>query len=93
MIKLLSHFVNPFGFKKGKTEHFRCKFRVIYSFDLFIKYKGQKTPFKILSWPVVGGIVGYQACQGFCYVYLELVCHKILGHSGIWTIFDGELFL
>ena len=45
----------------------------------------------LLLWTVVGGRVGYQAWQEFCCVWLELVCHKCLGQSGIWTSFDGEL--
>ena len=35
---------------------------------------------------------GYQALQEFCCVWLELVCHKCLGQSGIWTSFNGELY-
>ena len=61
-------------------------------FNKFTQLKGEKNLFtSFLLWIVVGGRVGYQAWQEFCYVWLELVCHKCLGQSDIWTSFNGEL--
>ena len=64
----------------------------LYLFLLSIYSKqGTGNPYLLLLWTVVGGRVGYKAWQEFCCVCLELVCHKCLGVSGIWTSFDGEL--
>ena len=52
----------------------------------------EKKLFLLLLWAVVGGRVGYQALQEFCCVWLELVCHKCFGQSGIWTSLDGKLW-
>ena len=51
----------------------------------------EKNTFLLLLLTVVGGRVDYQAWQEFCRVLLELVCHKCLGQSDIWTSLDGEL--
>ena len=80
-----------FCFRKGKTKNFSKQFRaVFFLLSIYLK-QGTRNPYSLLLWTVVGGRVGYKAWQEFCCVCLELVCHKCLGVSGIWTSFDGEL--
>ena len=64
----------------------------IYIYLLIYSIHGTETTIIISLLTVVGGRVGYQAWQELCCVWLELVCHKCLGQSGIWTGFDGELW-
>ena len=93
MIKLKNHCVISFGFRKGKTEHFSFQFRAISSFFLInlLNTRDRTKPYLLLYWTVVGGRVDYQAWQEFFCVWLELVCHKCLVQSGIWTSLNGEL--
>ena len=88
----LSHCVIPFGFKKGKTEIFSYQFRAISSFLINLLVPWTKKNHLILLWTMVVGKVVCQAWQEFCRVWLELVCHKRLGQSGIWITFNRELW-
>ena len=48
-------------------------------FDQFTQYKGQKKPYLLLLWTVVGGRVGNQAWQEFCCVWCSWCATSVLG--------------
>ena len=69
MIKLYDHRVNPFGFRKGKTGKFYYQLRANFFLKTFYSKLGtEKEEDFLLLWNLVGGRVGYQASQEFCYV-------------------------
>ena len=71
MIKLQTHCVILFGFRKGKTGNLCYQLRAISCFLInLLNTRDRKKPNLLLFWTVFGGRVGNQA--KFCCVWLEL---------------------
>ena len=76
MIKLQTHCVIPFGFRKGKTENFGYQLRAISCLLIndSILGRGGKNNLLLLR-TVVGGRAGNQAWQEFCF-FSSFLCYS-----------------
>ena len=73
-IKICFLFFLSFGLRKEKTGNLDVPIYEIYLFFLnkFSQYKGQKKPYILLMWTVIGGRVGYYSWTEFYYVWFDL---------------------